>query len=123
MRENSMHSVYQNNLCLKLEKEYDYIETNVCLFSIKGQKLGEIDVIAHKDDYCDIYEVKCSYRVVKAKKQLKKIKEILGEVSFFKGKSYLKYDDNHIAYNNEFPRIRKVFFYCGESESISDLDV
>jgi len=55
--------------------------------------VGEIDILAFKDNYCDIYEVKCSYRKSKAKRQLSKIRKIVSRKS----------------------KVRNVFFFCGES--------
>jgi len=63
------------------------------LFSKKNRKVAEIDILAVKGDEYFIYEVKCSYRIKKAIKQLKKIKKLL-------------------------PDISKMFFFCGESQSI-----
>lgn len=59
---------------------------------IKSQKrrLGEIDVLAKKGDKIDLYEVKCSHRIVKAKHQLKRMRK------------YLQFAD--------------AYFYCGTSK-------
>jgi hypothetical protein len=66
----------------------------VPLYSKKKRLVAEIDILAVKDGSFDVYEVKCSYRITKAKHQLKKIRKI-------------------------FPNdIRKAFFFCGESGSI-----
>ncbi len=54
--------------------------------------IGDIDIYARKGDKIDIYEVKCSYRLAKAKKQLEKAKKFLGL--------------------NDVTR----YFYCGESD-------
>ena len=37
--------------------------------------MGELDLVAKKGKTLDVYEVKCSYRIVKARKQVKKIKQ------------------------------------------------
>ncbi|MBD3164354.1 hypothetical protein GF323_04085 [Candidatus Woesearchaeota archaeon] len=58
--------------------------------------MAEIDILGIKKDVCDIYEVKCSYRISKARRQLKKIKK-------------------HISKSS---KIRNVFFFCGESGSL-----
>jgi hypothetical protein len=62
----------------------------VCIYSKKRRRIAEIDILAKKDCRYDAYEVKCSYRKTKARKQLRKIKKLM-------------------------PQIRKTFFFCGES--------
>ncbi|MBU1975316.1 MAG: hypothetical protein KKG59_02830 [Nanoarchaeota archaeon] len=64
------------------------------LFGDKGRKVGEIDLLAHKDGHTDVFEVKCSPRKVKARKQLKRIKKHIG------------------------PENTRCFFYCGASKEI-----
>lgn len=39
--------------------------------------VGEIDVVARRGDEVHLFEVKCSYRIVKARKQLNKFKKIM----------------------------------------------
>jgi len=39
--------------------------------------LGEVDILAKKGSRLDLYEVKCSYRILKAKKQLSRAKKNL----------------------------------------------
>jgi hypothetical protein len=68
----------------------------VPLYSPKKRLVGEIDVLAFKDDVCDIYEVKCSYRIAKAKRQLEKVKKHIEKAS----------------------PVRNIFFFCGEAESL-----
>lgn len=58
------------------------------------RSLGEIDIIAKKGDRFDLYEVKCSYRIMKAKKQLDRLKK------------YLKLENT------------RSYFYCGNSKSL-----
>lgn len=84
------HDRYLEDLCDQIRPEYDELFTNVELFSKKRRKVAEIDILARKDDKYYVYEVKCSYRIAKAKKQLRKIKKLL-------------------------PGIAKLFFFCGES--------
>jgi len=48
------------------------------LHSGKGRLIAEIDVIGVGAHGVDIFEVKCSNRVVKARKQLQKIKRLFG---------------------------------------------
>ena len=54
--------------------------------------MAEVDILACKDGVCDIYEVKCSYRICKAKKQIRRIRK------------------------SEELTIGKAFFFCGESD-------
>jgi Holliday junction resolvase-like predicted endonuclease len=39
--------------------------------------VGEVDVVARRGNEVHLFEVKCSYRIVKARKQLSKFKKIL----------------------------------------------
>ncbi len=91
------HDSYVAELCTVLASEYDFLETHVTLFkSCRAKKkrvVAEADIVAYKDDYCHVYEVKCSHRPTKAKQQLEKIQ------------MYLE-------------RVKKTFFYCGESKKI-----
>ena len=74
----------------RIKYKYDSVSLHV---KIKKEKrnLGEIDIIAKKGGKVDLYEVKCSHRILKAKKQRKKIQKVL---NLEKSKSY---------------------FYCGSS--------
>ena len=85
------HDMYIVELCKRLRNTYDVLFTNVQLKK-DGRLIGEIDIYARKGNRIDIYEVKCSYRIAKAKKQLKKVKKFL-EIE--RGKKY---------------------FYCGNSD-------
>ena len=86
------HDLYVMKLCRELAPYYDSIRTHVPLVSLRTKRsIGEIDIVAKRGDKFDIYEVKCSYRIHKAKKQLKKFRKIL---------------------NMEDKR-GKNFFYCG----------
>lgn len=55
--------------------------------------VAEIDILAIRDGVCDVYEVKCSHRIVKARQQLRKIEKVLsrthtvGDTFFFCGAS------------------------------------
>ncbi|MEK6822190.1 MAG: hypothetical protein AABY13_00035 [Nanoarchaeota archaeon] len=42
----------------------------------RGMK-AEIDLIGYKDGRVDVFEVKCSFRIVKARKQLRRIQRLL----------------------------------------------
>ncbi|HLC82006.1 MAG TPA: hypothetical protein VJH68_05105 [Candidatus Nanoarchaeia archaeon] len=69
------------------------------LFSPRRRKVAEVDVLAIHQNYCDIYEVKCSPRIVKARKQLNKIRKHL---------------------SCRLP-VRHAFLYCGSSEQLIKL--
>ena len=84
------HDLYVEALCDIIKSEYDEIFLNIPFYSKRQRKVAEIDILARKGDVCDVYEVKCSYRILKAKKQLQKIKKLL-------------------------PNIKNLFFFCGES--------
>jgi len=89
----SKHDQYVDDLCDKIKPEYDLILRHVPLYSSRQRLVGEIDVLAYKEGICDIYEVKCSHRISKAKRQLTKFKKILSQGS----------------------RVRDGFFFCGAS--------
>ena len=89
------HDQYVELLRRKLEKHYDTIFTNVPIYRKKRRKVrvvGEIDILALKSGKYDIYEVKCSHRITKARMQLQKIKK------------------------NSTLDIRRSYFYCGSSQ-------
>ena len=87
----SKHDRYVLELSSKIRDNYDSISLNVPVKRYK-RSLGEIDIIAKKGDKYDIYEVKCSYRIMKARKQLHRIKR------------YLDF------------KIARSYFYCGNSK-------
>ncbi len=87
------HDRYVLELKNKIKHKYDFVSTNVKIASRK-RSLGEIDLIARKGSYVDLYEVKCSHRILKAKKQLQKMKRLMNL-----GKS-------------------RSFFYCGSSGAL-----
>ena len=89
------HDRYVEDLCSIIEQDYDALYTNVPLFSKRNnrRRVAEIDVLAVKENRYYVYEVKCSYRITKARKQLKRIKRLL-------------------------PRVKQSFFFCGESASL-----
>lgn len=72
----SKHDRYVLELSQKIMDKYDVLSLNVPVKRYK-RSLGEIDIVAKKGNRYDLYEVKCSYRIVKARKQLKRIKNIL----------------------------------------------
>ncbi|MBI2653762.1 hypothetical protein HYX02_03025 [Candidatus Woesearchaeota archaeon] len=72
----SKHDMYVLELTNKIKGNYDSISVNVPVKHSK-RSLGEIDIIAKKGNRLDLYEVKCSYRILKAKKQLNRLKKYL----------------------------------------------
>ena len=85
----SKHDDFVTDLIERISFKYDYLETHYP-FKISKKSKGEIDVYATRGNEVDLYEVKCSNRITKAKKQLKRARKCLGK----KGNSY---------------------FYCGSS--------
>lgn len=92
------HDVYLHDLCEKVKSDYDYVSTNVRLFSKKGRVLAEIDLLAVKNGSCAIFEVKCSYRITKAKKQLQRIKRLM-------------------------PHVTNMYFFCGASGLLKEVEM
>ena len=92
----SKHDRYVLELREKIKHRYDSISVNVKI-SGKKRSLGEIDIVAKKGKNVDLYEVKCSPRIVKAKKQLNRIKRIL---------------NLHTS---------KAYFYCGSSGALTSV--
>ena len=90
------HDRYVLELRDKIKHKYDFVSVNV---KVPGKKrsLGEIDLVARKGNKVDLYEVKCSHRIVKAKRQLKRMRRLM---NLDKSKSY---------------------FYCGSSEALIDV--
>ncbi len=84
------HDQYIEELKDLITHNYDSIDTHIFL-SDKKRIVGEIDLIAEREGRRDVFEVKCSYRMYKARQQLKKIKR------------YTK------------SPIDNYFFYCGSS--------
>lgn len=72
----SKHDRYVHKLVQQIKSSYDTIDTHVALDNSR-RRMAEVDILAKKGDIIDVYEVKCSYRIIKAKKQLKRIKRIL----------------------------------------------
>lgn len=60
----------------RIKDDYDVVEHHVKLHSRRALR-GEIDLIGYKDGRVDVYEVKCSYRIYKARRQLEHIRRIL----------------------------------------------
>ncbi|MBI1935638.1 hypothetical protein HYS31_04310 [Candidatus Woesearchaeota archaeon] len=89
----SKHDRYVLELSSKIKNEYDSLSLNVPVKHHK-RSLGEIDIVAKKGNRLDLYEVKCSFRIVKAKKQLERIRK------------YLKLENS------------RSYFYCGNSKAL-----
>ena len=89
----SKHDKHIESLCDKLRSEYDLILCNVPLYSCRRRRVAEIDILGVNEKYCDVFEVKCSHRITKARKQLNKIRRLMSGV-------------------------RHTFFYCGNSEEL-----
>ncbi|MFH2020647.1 MAG: hypothetical protein ABIJ34_04485 [archaeon] len=87
------HDQYTQELCHKLREDYDSISTNI-LIKKKKRALAEIDIAAKKGNSFDIYEVKCSYRITKARKQAKAIRKYFPSL------------------------INNIYFYCGATASL-----
>lgn len=92
MKKKIKHDKYLDELIDTVKGDYDLILKNIPLYSKKRKQrqLAEIDILAMKGSDCYVFEVKCSYRIKKATKQLLKIKKLL-------------------------PNVRGMFFFCGES--------
>ena len=89
----SKHDRYVLELKDKIKHKYDFVSVNVKIAG-KKRSLGEIDIIAKKGNKVDLYEVKCSHRIVKARKQLNRMKRLM---NLNKSRAY---------------------FYCGSSEPL-----
>lgn len=99
----SKHDKYVQRLYNSLKNSYDTIDTHVTLDNSK-RRMAEVDILAKRGDVIDVYEVKCSYRIIKAKKQLKRIQRLL----------------------NLERRIRNIerinlFFFCGASSKLEEV--
>ena len=90
------HDKYLEYLYGKLTPKYDVLLKNVPLYSKKKRLVGEIDLMGINVGAVDVYEVKCSHRLTKAKHQLDKIKRLM------------KRKPQHL------------YFYCGESDRVLD---
>lgn len=70
------HDQYVARLFERIKGEYDSIERHVVVRGRKSLK-AEIDIIGRKGAHVDVYEVKCSPRVCKARRQLAHIRKLL----------------------------------------------
>lgn len=70
------HDVFVKELESLIAKDYDSILTHLTITDTdSGRQVGEVDLLARKGDMIDVFEVKCSFRKTKAKKQLKRIRK------------------------------------------------
>jgi len=91
------HDEYVQQLYAQLKDNYTTVYRNIPLFSRRKRLIAEIDIIAVREDSVDVFEVKCSHRPVKAKRQLRKIRKLLGA---------------------ETDRQVNTWFYCGEGAQL-----
>lgn len=89
----SKHDKYIRELGGRIKHRYDFLIYNVPI-STEKRSLGEIDIIGRKGDFYDLYEVKCSHRIIKAKKQLRRAKRFLNMGNV------------------------RAYFYCGSSKKL-----
>ncbi|MFT4311619.1 MAG: hypothetical protein ACMXYF_00120 [Candidatus Woesearchaeota archaeon] len=71
------HDQYLDELIAKLNTNNSQIIRNHQLFSTRKRIIAEIDLLQVDKHRIRVYEVKCSYRLKKAKRQLEKIKKLL----------------------------------------------
>ncbi|MGV8168642.1 MAG: hypothetical protein ACP5N3_01150 [Candidatus Nanoarchaeia archaeon] len=95
------HDKYVDTLYSRIKPDYDSIQRNVPIYSKRRRLIAEIDILAEKEGKYDVYEVKCSHRIYKAKKQLHKIKKI---------------------FHKESKKVNNIYFYCGESKLLQIID-
>ncbi len=88
----SKHDQYIEQLSQRIGSHYDKMVKGVTIHSQRNRRIAEIDLVGMKGDTWDIFEVKCSHRITKARIQLQKIRKVLPK-----------------------QKIRKAFFFCGES--------
>ncbi|MFH1916893.1 MAG: hypothetical protein ABIJ21_06555 [Nanoarchaeota archaeon] len=81
------------DLYARIQGEYDYFLRHIPLISSRGRLVGEIDLVGVWGERVDIFEVKCSFRIIKARRQLQKIRKYIGKNAGY-------------------------YFYCGTSKTI-----
>jgi predicted RecB family endonuclease len=69
------HDRYVKELVKRIRPEYDDISTHLKL-NKKKRTIAEIDIMARKGKEIHFFEVKCSYRIVKARKQLTRLRRL-----------------------------------------------
>lgn len=83
------HDKYVLDLYKKVEDSYDYLILDYNLAKNK-RMIGQIDLAGVKGEKTDLYEVKCSFRIHKAIKQLRRAKRLMntrGNMFFYCGSS------------------------------------
>jgi len=80
-------------LYTEIKHKYDRVLKHVQIGN-KKRDVGEIDLMGVKGNQVDLYEVKCSFRITKARKQLTKLRKLFD------------YDNT------------STFFYCGGAEKL-----
>ena len=83
------HDRYVQDLYKKIQDRYDYLILDYEIGKSK-RTLGQVDLAGVKDRNIDLYEVKCSYRIHKAEKQLRRARRIMrikGQLYFYCGSS------------------------------------
>jgi hypothetical protein len=83
------HDRYVLELYKKVQDRYDYLILDYSISS-KKRMLGQIDLCGVKGKTTDLYEVKCSFRIHKAVKQLKHARKVMqsnGQLFFYCGSS------------------------------------
>ena len=91
------HDRYVLDLYKKVHDSYDYLILDYNLSKNK-RKIGQVDLAGVRGARTDLFEVKCSFRIHKAQKQLKRAQRIMN----VKG---------------------NLFFYCGSSQKIEQVCV
>ncbi len=61
----------------RISNHYDRVWTHV-YYPFSKKNSAEIDICAKRGEEIDIFEVKCSHRITKAKKQLQRARNYLG---------------------------------------------
>ena len=69
------HDAYVQQLVSRLEG-YQSLQSNIKIYDKRCDK-AEIDLMGVKNGKLHVFEVKCSYRISKAKRQLYKLKRLL----------------------------------------------
>jgi len=83
------HDRYVQELYKKVQDRYDYLILDYEIGTNK-RLLGQVDLAGVRKDKTDLFEVKCSYRIHKAQKQLKRAQKIMrvqGNLFFYCGSS------------------------------------
>lgn len=87
------HDRYVQRLYDRIKPDFDVMQKHVVLSSRKSRK-AEIDLIGYREGKAHVFEVKCSYRVVKARKQLRRLLRLLKQP------------------------VAAAYFYCGSADKL-----